>query len=160
MWGYLADANPEIDHEEAAYLEIARHVRTALSSKGLYEAPEGVAPEITIEIDFGIDPVGRTVETVVWETEDGYDYHRKTITVHEKFLRITAREAGRTQGESGAREVWSVYVTNEDESDDPEAYALLLVAAAMDAIGDNTAGPLEVVIADSDRRVSFVQRGM
>jgi hypothetical protein len=156
----LASADPESVDGDPATERLAGHVRTALSSKGLFEAPQGTEPDMHVEFDFGVDVGGREVETMVWETTDGYEYRRRTVVVHDKFLRITAREPAEGEGAGGGRELWSVYVTNEDAETDPDRYALLLVSVAMDAIGVQTAGEHEFVLAGGDERIEFLRRGL
>ena len=49
----IACASPEMDEQDIRFQEAARYVKTALSSKGMYEAPAGIEPDITVEVDFG-----------------------------------------------------------------------------------------------------------
>ena len=99
---------------------------------------------------------GREVPTAIWGMTDGFERFPTTITVYEKFLRLTARSGH----DRRRRELWSVYVTNEDSGKDRDTYLLLLVSAAMDALGENAPRAHQVVLTVDDQRVGFVARGM
>jgi len=82
------------------------------------------------------------------------------FVTYPKYLRITAREAPIEGDDRPPRELWSVYVTNEDSEKDLEKTLPLLVAAAMDAVGQETASERTITLDDEDERVVFVKRGM
>ena len=89
----IANANPERDDADPVVRTAAAYVKTALSSKGLYEAPEGVSPATVVEVDFGaeapkrelvraLEPVYRTVrEPGAYVTESYVDDQGNTRTV-------------------------------------------------------------------------------
>lgn len=193
----IVSGNPEMDAEDLRFKEAEGYVKTALSSKGMYEAPAGTQPEMVIEVDFGMEEPRtetRTVQDPVYMTvrspprlvrvmvrdpktgemkealvmvEDpprqeliGFQDRVLTVTVYEKYIRITAREAQSSDGERPPRELWSVYVKNEDEKDDLRQYVPLMVSAAMDSVNENATTAKEVVLSDSDQRVAFVKRGI
>lgn len=52
----VINANPEIDESDLRYLEAVAYLKTALSAKGMYEAPDGTEPDLVIEFDFGMEP--------------------------------------------------------------------------------------------------------
>jgi hypothetical protein len=178
------------------FKEAADYVKTALSSKGMYEAPEGVEADMNIEIDFGMEeprityhtmsePVyvtkagaTRTIMVAVRDKEGrvrmvpqvvhdppthelvGFADRVVTVTVYEKYMRITARETPDESGDRPPRELWSVYISNEDESDDLREYVPLMVSASMDSINQNSSQQTEVVLKKDDERVVFVNQGM
>lgn len=51
----LVPATPDRGDHDLQMLRAARDVKTALSSKGLFEAPAGIASQLDIEYDFGIE---------------------------------------------------------------------------------------------------------
>jgi hypothetical protein len=51
--------------EKGDFQHTARLVKTALSGHGLYEAPTGTAPDLMIEIDFGMESPRVKQETIV-----------------------------------------------------------------------------------------------
>jgi hypothetical protein len=182
----LIDHTPPGAVTELVFARAAADIRTALSSKGLFEAPAGVAPQFEVEIDFGLEgPVQKTLT----HTEPVYvsassaprspgsrgadDFGsaglpRKigertvttTVTVHRKFLRLTARAVRARDDDQPRPVLWSVVVTNEDESDDLVRYIRLMAAAAMDVIDKDTGAERRVVLTNHDGRVAFVAQGM
>lgn len=193
----VVSANPEMDEQDLRFQEAVHYVKTALSSKGMFEAPPGTSADMVVEIDFGMEepktkyytvsePIyvttGGGTRTVMVPVRDpntgkvtmmpqivydpptrelvGFQDRVVTVTVYEKYMRITARETPQEAGDRPPREVWSVYVSNEDESGDLREYVPLMVSAAMDSINQNSASQKEVVLNKSDERVTFVKQGM
>ena len=192
----IVSGSPEMDAEDLRFKEAERYVKTALSAKGMYEAPPGTQPEMLVEVDFGMEeprtetrtfqePVYVTVElppdvqqvavrnpktgevkivsVLVRRSEQRYVGTREqiaTVTVYEKYIRITAREAQSSEGDRPPREIWSVYVKNEDQNDDLRQYVPLMVSAAMDSLNEGGSAAKEVVLNDNDERVAFVKKGM
>jgi len=149
--------------DEATYYDVAlRHVRTALSSKGMFEAPEGIRPDMLIEIDFGMEApmiaVGDSYN-IGW-TGDNTTALRVDEIIYNKYFRITARETPEQAGNRPPRELWSIYVTNTDEQTNLPRYILLMVSAAMDMIAERSANRRTVVLTIKDDRVVFVEKGM
>ncbi|RME69914.1 MAG: hypothetical protein D6781_07520, partial [Verrucomicrobia bacterium] len=170
----IVSANPEMDEQDLRFREAANYVKTALSAKGMYEAPPGTDPEMIVELDFGMEepktkfetisePVyalvgggARTVTVPVTDSKGktryvtyvvydppqreliGFQDRIITVQVYEKYLRITSREAPDPNSDRPPRELWSVYVMNEDEKDDLRAYVPLMVSAAMDSINEDS----------------------
>jgi hypothetical protein len=62
----VVSANPEVSEDDLRFQEAAEYVKTALSSKGMYEAPPGTEADLTVEIDFGMEEP-RTKYTTVSE---------------------------------------------------------------------------------------------
>ncbi|HEX9786031.1 MAG TPA: hypothetical protein VGA56_25310 [Opitutaceae bacterium] len=192
----VVSANPEMDKEDLRFKEAEAYVKTALSSKGMYETPPGSEAQMTVEVDFGMEEprtkyqtvsepvyalVGGGTRTITVPVTDSkgntryvtyvvYDPPQReligfrdriiTYQVYEKYLRITARETPGQAGDRPPRELWSVYVVNEDEKDDLREYVPLMVSAAMDSINENASSKKDVVLTDSDERVVFVKKGL
>lgn len=181
----LVDTRPASERGDARWHQVARDVHTALSSRGLYAAPEGTTPELTIEVDYGISaPIvtrgtrSEPIYAVLPPQSSGglrvgggiggagalptYLGSREipyTIRTYRKFLRLTARETGPRTVDSTPRQVWSVLVTNEDKSNDLRGYTRLMIAAAMDSIDENVAEELQIALTPKDARVAFVASG-
>ncbi|HEX9783968.1 MAG TPA: RNA polymerase sigma factor [Opitutaceae bacterium] len=155
----LHSAHPGITEDDARFLEAAEYVKTALSSKGMFEAPAGVTPDMTVEIDFGIDSE-RTEQRIEPGNAHLLANALINVVIYEKYVRITARENPQQTGDYGSRELWSVYVTNENEDDDLREYLPLLVSAAMDAIDSDSKGRKLIDLGPNDARVVFVKSGM
>lgn len=193
----VVSANPEMDEEDLRFQEAKQYVKTALSSKGMYEAPPGANADMVVEVDFGMEeprtkfytvsePVYATVgggtRTILVPVRDptsgrvtyvpqvvydppqreliGFQDRVVTVTVYEKYIRVTSRETPEESGDRPPRELWSVYVTNEDESDDLRKYVPLMVSAAMDSMDENTSSQKEIVLSQNDERVTFVKKGL
>ncbi|HEX9781999.1 MAG TPA: hypothetical protein VGA56_04605 [Opitutaceae bacterium] len=182
----LVDVRPGAKAGDPLFSRASRDVQTALSSKGLYAAPAGTTPHLVIEVDFGIsapvvthrirkEPVfvmvprasglsasyggdlrsGRMEPLYLESREIPY-----IVTTYEKFLRLTAREHGPSSAGSRGRQIWSVFVANQDKSDQLARHVRLMAAAAMDHIGRDLASERRVVLTMRDGRVVFVERGM
>jgi hypothetical protein len=60
----LKSKNPALGDENLRYKEAAEFVKTALSSKGLYEAPTQERADMIVEVDYGMDAPRTKIETV------------------------------------------------------------------------------------------------
>jgi hypothetical protein len=193
----VVSANPEMDEQDLRFQEARQYVKTAMSAKGMYEAPAGTDADMVVEVDFGMEEprtkfytvsepvyamVGGGTRTIMVAIRDpktnrisyvpqvvydppqrelvGFQDRVVTVTVYEKYIRISSRETPEEAGDRPPRELWSVYVTNEDESDDLRKYVPLMVSAAMDSMDQNTSSQKEIVLRQDDERVKFVQEGM
>lgn len=65
----LKNKNPMVADDSLRFKEASDYVRTALSGKGLYEAPANVKPDLMVDLDFGIGP---PIEKLVKVTEPVY----------------------------------------------------------------------------------------
>jgi len=97
-------------------------------------------------------------------TRSEYVGERESVivqTIYEKYMRISARE-NKLEEESDTRgaQIWSVYVTNEDEQDDLRQYLPIMASAAIDFIGENSETEQEVKLKDTDDVVTFVKKGL
>lgn len=52
----ILNKNPTVDDDSLRYKEAAGYVRTALSGKGLYEAPDAQNADLVVSIDYGVGP--------------------------------------------------------------------------------------------------------
>ena len=60
----IKNKNPLVADDSLRYKEAANMVKTALSGKGLYEAPAGVKPDMVVDLDYGVGPPQMRKETV------------------------------------------------------------------------------------------------
>jgi len=58
----IVNQDPTVETDSLRYKEVANAVRTALSAKGMYEAPEDAKPDVIIALDYGIKPPRITEE--------------------------------------------------------------------------------------------------
>lgn len=193
----IRNRNPMVADDSLRYKEAAGFVKTALSGKGMYEAPEGVKPDIVVDLDYGMNPPISKRETVsepvyitipgqvrtervqvgtdaqgrpIYQTitvQDppttefaGFREYQITVTVYEKYLRMTARENAPAVEGRPPTEIWTVDVTSEGESRDLRKKLPVLVAASIDYIGKDTQGQKTIRIKDTDADVAFVKKGM
>lgn len=61
---HIRSHNPRLDESSLRYREVADYVRTALSGKGMYEAPSPDLADVVIDIDYGMDAPRVKFETV------------------------------------------------------------------------------------------------
>ncbi len=52
----IKNRNPAVTDDSLRYKEAAAYVKTALSGKGLYEAPPGTKPDVVVDLDYGVGP--------------------------------------------------------------------------------------------------------
>lgn len=175
--------------------EVVRYVKTALSGRGLYEAPNPEMAEMVVEVDYGVEPprtkfqqtsspvyvrtgggITTTVIPVVGPNGQvtyrriavyepprselvGFDDRVVPVTVYEKYLRISARENRPYSEDDPPQELWSVHVSNEDESRDIRARLPILASAAIDFIGVNTERDKNLRVRENSEDVAFVRQG-
>jgi hypothetical protein len=90
----------------------------------------------------------------------GFHEYPITVTVYEKYLRLTARENAPAVEGRPPQEIWTVDVTSEGESRDLRKNLPVLVAASIDYIGKDSHGQKTIKIKDGDPGVGFVKKGM
>lgn len=80
----IKNKNASLPEDNLRYKEAANYVKTALSGRGLYEAPADVTPDIIVELDYGIAPPSvRMEETsvpVYAQTGGGVNYTPMPVT--------------------------------------------------------------------------------
>lgn len=52
----IKNRNVTVTDDSLRYKEAAGYVKTALSGKGLYEAPPGTKPDLVVDLDYGVGP--------------------------------------------------------------------------------------------------------
>lgn len=60
----IVNKNPAVSEDSLRYKEAAAHVRTALSGKGLYEAPDPEKADLIVALDYGVGPPQSRMEPV------------------------------------------------------------------------------------------------
>ena len=177
----LRNATSSEGDDSLRYQEAANLVRTALSGRGLYEAPPNVTPDVIVSIDYGITPhvqremIMRPKEADILAPpgptvdSEGYRIMPKPTTMeqvavvrttYEKHLHLTARENKPSERDGIASDIWSVDVTSEGKSKNLREYLPILVAASIEYIGKDTQGEKSIRIKDTDADVAFVKKGM
>jgi hypothetical protein len=167
----IETSDPALDPSSLRYKEAENYVKTALSGKGLYEAPKGGAADLVIEIDYGISPPifsqKEVSEPVYADDGNGLEQyvgerrHLETVTTYEKHLLITARDSSEAKDNASPKPVWGVDVTSNDGSKDMREYLPILVAASIDYIGKDSDGEIKTInIQEKDPALAFVKKGL
>jgi len=60
----IKNRNPLVSDDSLRFKEASNMVKTALSGKGLYEAPPNTKPDIVVNLDYGVGPPQMKKETV------------------------------------------------------------------------------------------------
>jgi hypothetical protein len=60
----IRNRNPLVEDDSLRYKEAANMVKTALSGRGMYEAPPNVKPDVVVDLDYGVGPPQQRKETV------------------------------------------------------------------------------------------------
>jgi hypothetical protein len=161
--------------------EIARHVRTALSAHGLYEAQNQDAADIVVEISYGVGPPRvqhRVRETLVFGRPAavgelngaapegvaremmGYTPLVEASVTREKHMALIARQNRTGDAARPPEDLWRVQVSIENESSDLRGHLDVLASAAMDHIGRTTDGPAALTLRSDDDAVRFIRKGL
>ncbi len=193
----IRNKNPLVADDSLRYKEAAAYVKTALSGKGLFEAPPGVKPDVIVDLDYGVGPPQMRRETVsepvyvtipgqvrtervqvgtdsqgrpIYQTvtvQDppttefaGFREYQVTITVYEKYLKLSAKENKEMAEGRPQQEVWTVDVISEGQSRDIRKSMPVLAAASIEYIGKDSQGQKTIRIKDSAADVAFVKKGM
>jgi len=83
----IHSSNPLVAEDSLRYKEAVGFVKTALSGKGLYEAPEAQKADIVVNLDYGIGPAQVRQETYsepVYRTKEGAYHSVSTIVGRDK----------------------------------------------------------------------------
>jgi len=165
--------NPDLDEDSLSYKEAKRVVTTALSGKGLYEAPNAKMADMVVSLDYGIGPPKLTTEkrsatTYTGGTNDidpklsaDTDYSVNVIT-YEKHLRLSARENNPSTEGQPAAQIWTVDVSTDGENRDMRKALPVLAAATIEFVGVDTQGEKIIKLKDKDKNgaIAFVKQGM
>jgi hypothetical protein len=174
--------NADTDETSLRYREAKAHVVTALSGRGMYEAPASGKADLIIVIEYGVGPP-RIFERKVYQDKvetrskevpgpDGTTVFvsetviagREVILIpenhHEKYLRMVATE-NHTGAEGRAPQAWVIDASSDGPSADLRKYLPILAAASIEHIGRNTDGPVVIRLKDEpDGAIDFVRNGM
>ena len=116
-------------------------VDAALVSLGMYEPPASVAPDLFIEVGYGVDTGGR-VDPASRET----------------FIQLSARDnPGRSNDRPTGQEIWDVRVAVLGVAGRVETAMPLLCAVASGYIASDTRMETKVEIAQNDPRIAAVR---
>lgn len=83
----IRSQNPRLDESSLRYKEVADYVRTALSGKGMYEAPNEEMADVVIDIDYGMD-----APRVKFETVSNPIYQQTPGPLNQSVVRVPVRD--------------------------------------------------------------------
>lgn len=180
-FSYVLAARDAGRSHDGRYANVIEHVHTALSQRGMYEAPIPARADVIVDVDYGELPPQTKVTTVTQpvvlqpdpmsasypaSSRGGYpssnvdpitgqprsqiamvQTQRITYTT-EKYIRISARENGALHGRPAGQggPVWAVEATLEDETTDFDSALPAMIDAAIEYIGTNTGGQINVKV--------------
>jgi hypothetical protein len=169
------------EDDSLRYREAADLVRTALSGRGLFEAPANVVPDVIVEVDYGIETVVRREtrsKPAGWDKptsaglktdSNGFlippaplavEQVQVTVITYEKYLYLTARENPSQKTDGVDPVLWRVDVTSEGNSKNLREYLPVLAAASIEHVGKDSRGQKTIRIKDTDADLVFVKKGM
>jgi hypothetical protein len=90
----------------------------------------------------------------------GYDDVPRTVTIYEKYLKITARENKPAAEGRPPTELWSIHASAEDESNDLRKYLPIMASATVDYIGQDSSSQKIVKVKADGPGVEFIRKGM
>ncbi len=170
----IVSTNPEVSEEDLEFKEAAEYIKTALSAKGMYEAPDVEHADMIIDLSYGVGEPQVEFKTY-YRPVNGEWIHRGKlfrvklvgmeervvpITVYEKHIRLTSLDNTQSDESEAPVQAWSIYVKNKDQSDDIRKYLPLMAAAAIEYLGENTDSQQKIKVKKGDESVSFVKAGL
>ncbi|MEY4005084.1 MAG: hypothetical protein RLZZ221_1180 [Verrucomicrobiota bacterium] len=193
----IRNKNPLVADDSLRFKEAAGFVKTALSGRGMYEAPPNTKADMIVDVDYGVSPPkikqemvsepvyvtvpgqvrmeriqvgtdsqGRPVYQTVTVQDPpttqfaGFREYMVTVTVYEKYLKMSARENKEATEGRPVQEIWTVDVTSEGESRDVRKHLPILVAASIDYVGKDSQGQKTIRLKDNSSDIAFVKKGM
>jgi hypothetical protein len=171
----IRNKNPAIATDTLRYNEAADRIRTALSGRGLWEAPSEAAAEMIVELDYDIDPahtVYKAAEVPVYVPTCpvvGQMAPRELIgqtvapvpnVVCEKHLSVSCRENEPAVEGRPTAELWRISVSIEDARTDLRECLPVLASVVMDQIGTTTDGVTTKRVDLRDSAVDFIKKGI
>jgi hypothetical protein len=193
----VRNKNPLVADDSLRFKEAAGFVKTALSGRGMYEAPPNTKADMIIDVDYGVSPPkvkqemvsepvyvtvpgqirteriqvgtdsqGRPIYQTVTVQDPpttqfaGFREYMVTLTVYEKYLKMSARENKEATEGKPAPEIWTVDISSEGESRDVRKHLPILVAASIDYVGKDSQGQKTIRLKDNASDIAFVKKGM
>ena len=171
----IQNKNPAVATDSLRYQEATRRIKTALSSRGLWEAPDPSAADMIVELDYAIEPahaIYKAVEVPVYVPTCpavgqmparglvGYDHAAIPVIVREKHLSVSCRENAPAVEGRPAADLWRISVRIEDERTDLRECLPILAAVVMDQIGRTSDGATIKQVGQNDPMVAFIKKGL
>ncbi len=161
----------DFDREKAEAM-----VKTSLATRGYYPVDNVNEAEIVITVEYGLT-AGRVsfkqrrsiMPPVIGTYDPGYQTYPGIIpvlpptkdelvseVVKTKYITFSARDPDKIDRNGKPIEVWNLVVKIEDEGDDLDEYMPVLLAAAMNYLGEDTGEQLELTLGPDSEAVQYV----
>jgi len=134
-----------VEYQEPIYITVPGRVRYV---RRQIKKPDGSVVTILVPVTTAPEQVYAGSQTRV-----------RPSTVYDKYLTITGIGVDRENGDVKRETLWTVNVTNQNESDDLREHLPVMIAAALDYVGTNTEEEEKIKIKSNDRDVAFVKSG-
>lgn len=141
----LADKDPLAARESGQHRLVFACVNAALETKGLFEAPAGVRPDFTVEVDYG--------------SSRGMGVPRTTgmPATTENFLQLSARRPKPDGAPGKGEEVWNVRTSILEERVDLSTLIPVLAAVSADYVGQDTQIERSVKVSEKQPNIVHVK---
>lgn len=173
--------------ESLRYKEAVGYIKTALSGKGMYEAPNEESAEMIIDMDYSVQPKRKAMDVIVDAGTPAVEkpkpapkskaarkegdaepakpaYYLREMqvdtTIYEKRLSLEAHHKPRDADDHTPELLWKVTATSTGEENDLRKYVPILAASTIEYIGRETEGEREVKVDDQGVDIAFVKKGM
>lgn len=186
----IQNCNPAITEDSLRFQEAAGHIKTALSGRGLWEAPDLASAALIVELEYGIEAphlIRREVDVPIFgEVRDvsgqnvtlhppgegesslggddsqlvAYGSQSEEIMVSEKHLMVTCRQNRVPTAGEPPVTLWRVSASIENPSRDLRDCLPVLATAIMKKIGTATDGVTLESLPSTDPSIVFIRRGL
>ncbi|MEO7414382.1 MAG: hypothetical protein ABIZ81_13600 [Opitutaceae bacterium] len=141
----LVDKDPLAVRESGQRKLVFACVAAALDAKGIFEAPAGVQPDFTVEIDYGSTrSMGMPRSTGMPATT-------------ENFLQLSARRPKIDGGPGKGEEIWNVRISILEERVDLSTLIPVLAAVSADYIGQDTQIERSMRVSEKQPNIAHVK---
>lgn len=141
-------------------------VKTALEGRGLFEAPEGVTPDMLLEIDYGVmRPLPRSPggpPAAVFGSRSGtlLGGWGGVEIVREIYLKLSARQYIADSLRPRGEELWDIHVSVDASEAELEPALPVLASAAIDYLGENSHIRVLVPLRSDSPDITFIKDGV
>jgi len=147
--------NAAVGEDDLNFQRVAALVENAVEGYGLYRAERADEADVVVKVAYGVGEREVKTEFVKVRRHKGEKWVPVQMVKYPKYLRITALvypsdEAGMPV------QLWSVYVTQSDTSDDIYKVMPQMVAAATGSIGTDTEGNRRLKVKHNSPLVKYV----
>ena len=141
--------------DDLHFQRVAALVENAVEGYGLYRAERADKADVVVSVAYGVGEPEVKTEFVQVRRHNGEKWEPVQTVKYPKYLRITARVYPSEEARMPVQ-LWSVYVTQSDTSDDIYKVMPQMVAAATGSIGTDTEGKRRIKVKHNGPLVKYV----